>query len=578
MLNALFVALDGADKSGTTRATASMQRQGFVATASFDCKRDTLRAWAHPGQRDVADFAVRTPKGAAACVGPLWYRGQFGNAALKLLLDEYEASGLADETRLRGNFALFLCTPHQCLLFNDLLGLVRIYASADRLFYSTSWLATCAYAGRVELDTAAAVEYVLTGASHSDQTLARGITKLPLASMFDLTEKCVLARPRTWLNGPGAAPATLDSAVAQIGAHLHDVFTEAAAVFPTRTRMALSGGFDSRLILAGLLESGLRPDLFVYGNGASEDVLIARAVADSIGAPLEVIDKGALSQARPMPDLDRLVANALFFDGLPNDGIDDSGIDEQTRLAQTANGYLAMNGGGGEIFRNYFHLPNGRLSAMDIVRTFYRGFDRRVFWRRQDLSSYERRMATSILQAVAPNVEDIRQPLARECVELAYPLFRCHHWMGVNNSVATRHGYFTTPLIDPVSIGLAWRLPLAWKNAGLLESRLVKALHSGVAAHVSAQGFRFSEGPNTKARLVESLDCMRPVLVRPLLNVLGRHLRENTASRTASLARCRALLPGGWYMDEALNLTHLPDDRAISRALAVEIVCRRALA
>lgn len=577
MLNALFVALDGADRSGTTRATASMQRQGFVAASNFDCNRDVLWTWARAGQGHAADLDVHTPNGAAACVGPLWYRGQFGNAALKLLLDECAANRLPDETQLRGNFALLLCTPHQCLLLNDLLGFVRIYASPDKLFYSTSWLATCAYAGRVELDTAAAVEYVLTGASHSDQTPARGIIKLPLACMFNLTEKRVVARPRMWADGHSDTPAALDIAVTQIGAHLHTVFTEVAAVFPARTRIALSGGFDSRLILAGLLDAGTRPELFVYGDAASEDVLIAGAVANSIGAPLEVIDKDTLNTVRPSLDLERLVANALFFDGLPNDGIYDQGVDEQTRVAQTTGGYLVMNGGGGEIFRNYFHLPDRRLSAMDIVRTFYRGFDRQVFRRRQDLSAYESRMAASVLRAVAPNIENIRQPLAREFVELAYPLFRCHHWMGVNNSVAVRHGYFTTPLIDPTLIRLAWRLPLAWKDAGLLESRLVARLHHGVACEMSAHGFRFSAGPGAKARLTEWKDRMRPIFARPLIGTVARRWRKRTAS-PAALAYCRLLLPGEWQMDHALDLARLPDKTALGRALAVETAWRQMLA
>lgn len=576
MLNALFVALDGADEAGTTRASASMQRQGFVAASSFEYNCNVLCTWAHRGQRDVADLDVRTPQGAAACVGPLWYRGLFGNAALKLLLDECDASGLPDETQLRGNFALFLCTPRRCLLLNDLLGFVRIYASPDGLFYSTSWLATCAYIGHVELDMAAAVEYVLTGAAHSDRTLALGITTLPLASMFNLAEKCVLARPRTWSDVHNDAPATLDTAVAEISTHLRDVFTEVAAVFPARTRMALSGGFDSRLILAGLLEAGARPELFVYGNTTSDDVLIARAVADSIGEPLEVIDKDLLSRARPPTDLDRLVANALFFDGLPNDGIHDSGADEQTRLSQTAGGYLAMNGGGGEIFRNYFYLSDRRFSATDIVRTFYRGFDRLVFRQHQDLLAYENRMAASILQAVAPNIRDIQQPLARDCVELAYPLFRCHHWMGVNNSVATRHGYFTTPLIDPVSIGLAWRLPLAWKNVGLLESRLVAHLHQGVASGMSAHGFRFTDGPGLAARFAAWRSRGRPVFARPIIGAIARRVRRRGVT-PSFFSQCRALFPGDWLMDVLLNLEHLPDDQAFSRVLAIEVLWRKLL-
>jgi asparagine synthase (glutamine-hydrolysing) len=575
MLNALFVALDGADPDGVARATASMQRQGFAAAAAFAWDAGALHAWTRPAAPPGEATWARAADGMACCVGPVWYRGQFGNLAVRLLLDEAAAGTPIDESALRGNFALFMQTREHCLLLNDMLGLVRIYASADGRFYSTSWLAACAYAGRVELDAAAAIEYVLLGASHSDNTVACGVTTLPLACVFDLHRRSVRKRPRVWEGAIAAAPVTLDTAVTSIAAHLQRVFGEVAAAFPSRLRAALSGGFDSRLILAGLLDAGEHPELFVYGDAASDDVVVARAVAAATGMHVAVIDKAVLDRDRPLPDLEQLLANALFFDGLPNDGILDRGADGETRLAQTAGGWLALNGGGGEIFRNFFHLPDRRFSASDLVRAFYRGFERRVFRRARDLDAYEQRLAAAIGSTLEAN-GSASQRLPREQVELVYPLFRCHHWMAVNNSVAVRHGCYTTPLLDPVSVGLAWRLPLAWKQAGLLESRLITHLHHGVADENSTYGFRFTAGPDTKARCADWGARARPVAMRPLIGALGRRLRNRVAS-PQRLTHCRGLLPGEWRVDALLDLRHLPDDQALGRALAVELAWRELL-
>src|SRR5690606_3926328 len=134
-----------------------------------------------------------------------------------------------------------------------------------------------------------------------------------------------------------------------------------------------------------------------------------------------------------------------------------------------------LNGGGGEILRNFFHLPDRGFRPLDIVRAFYRGFDRRVFRRAKGLDAYEQRLAGSIGASVGldPEAVDVpRRTLSRESIELVYPLFRCHHWMGLNNSVCTRHGFFTTPLTDLQVVHLASALPLEWKNAGDFESRL----------------------------------------------------------------------------------------------------------
>lgn len=577
MLNTLSVLLRGGDQDAWQRAARSMERQGFLRAAQFDWDGGALGAWSHPSQHGVENCELRTATGIACCAGPIWYRGQFGREALGLLLVDVDAVGGIDEMQLRGNFALFLRTQGHCLLLNDVLGLVRIHVSADGLFYSTSWLAACAYAGSVELDEVAAAEYVLIGASHSDRTVAQGITTLPLAHAFDLTRR--LPQPRlpadTW--HAARVPASFDATVDRICGHLQTVCREVAAAFPGRTRAALSGGFDSRLIVAGLLASGNRPELFVYGDAESEDIPVARMVADSADIPLNVVDKAALNRHAPLPDLEHLVRSALFFDGLPNDGIYDPGADQQTRLEQNAQGRIALNGGGGEVFRNFFHLPDRRLHAVDIVRTFYRGFDQRVFRHPGGLAAWQDHLVSSIGRSLGVDGPATRRTLRREQVELVYPLFRCHHWMGVNNSVATRHGYYATPLVDLNTVRLAWQLPLAWKNAGRLESCLVAKLHPGIASQPSAYGFRFSDGPDWRAHFAEWATCMRPVRARPYINAARRRLRKSGVTR-AMLAHCRALLPGEWRLDPVLDLERLPDDSAFARALAVEVAWRELVA
>ena len=576
MLNTLSVMLRSANPGGWLRAVRSMERQGFLPASSLEWDGGVWNAWTHPGQQAVENFDVRSAYGSACCVGPLWYRGRFGNVALGLLLDDANATGRIDEMELRGNFALFLHARGQCLLMNDALGFVRLYTSSDGLFYSTSWLATCAYAGSMELDESAAAEYVLLGAAHSDRTLARGITTLPLGHAFDLAGRRVQSRLPANAWGATQTPASFDTAVEEISEHLRTICGEVAAAFPGHTRAALSGGFDSRLIVAGLLAAGNHPELFVYGDSTSEDVPIARKVADSVGSALKVIDKDVLNRRMPSLDLERLVNSALFFDGLPNDGIYDPGADQRTRLEQNAGGCIALNGGGGEVFRNFFHLPNRTLHAVDIVRTFYRGFDSKVFRRPRGLASYEDGMVSSIGRTLLIQNATARQTLGRQQVELLYPLFRCHHWMGVNNSIGVRHGYYATPLVDLKTVRLASTLPLAWKNAGRLESRLITKLHPGIAGQPSTYGFRFSDGPDRRARLAEWITCMRPPSARPYINAARRRLYNLRAPRM--IADCRSSLPGAWRLDPVLDLTRLPDNTAFARALAVEVAWRELLA
>ena len=581
MLNAFTIVLGGGP-AGAQRAAASMAQQGFEPAAQFGWRGGVLQAWSSPAQRDTPNLFVHDPAGTACSIGPIWYRGRFGNDALRQLLDEVGAPQpgslpTIDEKQLRGNFALFIQKGDRAWLFNDGLGHVRIHGSSDGLFHGTSWLAARAYEGSADIDEAAAIEYVLLGAVHSDRTVAKGVTKLALGHALDLDARKALPRfPSGMVAGNAPVPSSLDAAVDEIGAHLRIVFGEIAGAFPGHASAALSGGFDSRLIVAGLLANGERPKLFVYGSEDSEDVPIARQVAQAEGIALNVVDKNAANRALPPPDLEALKRSALFFDGLPNDGIFDPGADRDTRLAQSADGFIALNGGGGEIFRNFFHLPDRRYRPRDIVRAFYRGFDSGAFRRPKGLAAYERQLDESIARSLGLPVEageGADAVLSRAQVELVYPLFRCHHWMGLNNSVALRHGHFATPLVDLQTVRAAAALPLAWKNAGLFESRLIAKLHAGIASHASAYGFSFTDGPDDRARRSEWLTGLRPVFARPLINAARRRLHKLAASPDFT-ARCRAMLPGEWRLDAALDLTRLPDDAAFARALAVEVVSR----
>ncbi len=587
MINALTFCRDH-DSAAARRAHRALERQGFVVAASAAWPDGVLVGWSRSDRtRAPSDEARAEPSegfvqsvigdagiGTACCVGPLWYRGRFGNDALHLLLKELGSGQEPDEAELRGNFVAFLRVGDHAWLFNDPLGFARVYRAGDGRFFGTSWLAVRAYTGDGAVDAAAATEYVLLGASHSDATVAAGVRKLPLGYRFDLVADRMVRRPVSGLAWIEAVPRRFEDAVDRVAEHLATVFRDAVLAFPDNIRAALSGGFDSRLILAGLLAQGAQPDLFVYGTAGSSDVVVARTIADGMNLSLRVVDKGACDRQLPEPDEAALVASAFYFDGLPNDGILDRGADRKTRQAQAAAGALVLNGGGGEIFRNFFHLPDRTYGARDLVHVFYRAFDAAVLRSARDLGRYEERLEASIARSLAAvDVTPGPAGYGRDAVELVYPLFRCHHWMGVNNSVALREGWFATPLLDATTVGVAHRLPLTWKDAGRLESRLITRLNPPVATYDSGYGFRFSDGPGARQKASERLTQLRPAGLRPLVNAIARRMRREGIA-PVQVAKLRARLPGEWQVDAFLDVARLPDASALARAVSIEIVSR----
>ena len=96
-----------------------------------------------------------------------------------------------------------------------------------------------------------------------------------------------------------------------VGAHVRQ--------FGDRVNCPLSGGLDSRLLLASLRAAGCTPNVYVYGDPGDADVDVALAIGAAEGFAVDYVDKG-----RPAPspeDFPALVeSNFHDLDALPTKG------------------------------------------------------------------------------------------------------------------------------------------------------------------------------------------------------------------------------------------------------------------
>ncbi len=467
-----------------------------------------------------------------------------------------------------GNYLLAIAKGGALWLLGDPIGLVKLYHARDGSTLSTSWLACAETVEGASVDRSAAQEYVLQGANHGDRTPVSEVGIVPAGRALDLVVNRTVE-----LTGPGTW------AIARPQKNLHDaaaacadlLLRRAAAVaarFPGRVSTALSGGFDSRLVVAAFQAAGAMPELFVYGAEHDEDVEVARSVATAIGVPLRHIDKNREARAAPPLDAERLASNLDFFDGLPPDGIFDRGPDRATRLAQSRDGRVAVNGGGGEILRNFFYLADGSYSASQVVDAFYSGYLPEVFPRPGDEPAYRAAMVDSILRETGAQGR-----LTRQQVELIYPLVRGRHWMSRNNSIAVRTGHFLTMLLDPLLVQWAAALPLGWKDCGRLESMMIARLSPALGAHPMTYGFAPNDGPSLGYRAKMWVQHRRPTWLRRRSMTIKRWLGR-IAPVTVS-PELRALFPGPLAVDSLVRLDRLSADDQIERALTMEALIRR---
>jgi asparagine synthase (glutamine-hydrolysing) len=290
------------------------------------------------------------------------------------------------------------------------------------------------------------------------------------------------------------------------------------AAFPARSR----GGYDSRLILAHLRRRGLNPRLIVYGHD-DENTRTARTIAAGESIALDIVDPS--EEVVPQETFREVVhRNFLHADGYFHDGIFGSDLEIHERINRTAGGTIFLHGGGGEIFRNFFLLPDGTYTARDIVRVMYAKYDPRVCASGFDKHRYEAAIVAKIhrvLGSTAPRID-------RQAIEWLYPNFRCHAWFGRESSLNNAAGASLMPFYERALTDFAATIPVVYKDFGSFQAELIARADRKLASYGSQYGHGFLPPVPFQRCVQDHIKTRMPPSVRPWLYALREGGRKDT--------------------------------------------------
>ncbi len=170
------------------------------------------------------------------------------------------------------------------LLVTDRVGSLHVYRRriGTAVVASTSSMVLAAL-GPVTWDPASCAEFLATGTVFETRTLFREIEKLGPAELHRLGDEGPGARTRYW--EPGATfwdRSPRRGTVAELGRALQQGLRDVAAAFPAPV-MDLTGGLDSRALLAAMLRAELSFDTVVNGAPGHPDVEAANDIARAFG-------------------------------------------------------------------------------------------------------------------------------------------------------------------------------------------------------------------------------------------------------------------------------------------------------
>ena len=422
------------------------------------------------GERRDAMFALRTALTR-------------GNAALAKAVEPLDGSFC---------FALGNGDGQEVRLISDVLGRYHVYWAelAGCRVVSTSSLILAALI-QPEWEPVSVREFLATGYLFELRTLFRGIEKLPPASIVTCRADAAPSISRYWrlsramydeAPAQGDVPtlaATLDSAMA-------DVFRGYE-----RPLLDLTGGFDSRIMLAAALrvDASRRFSTVVNGKGDDPDVIAARGIAETFGLSHE---HGMRDDEWPSRWWRRAKQSLSLCDG-EYDVLEYAGIlDTHDALARRFG--VSVNGSGGEICRGYWWellIPHvGRRGTFDAGRVAAKRFSVDS-WGEGLLDGLNGRdtLTDHFTGVIARACSEFETSRNTACMDNIYLSLRMQRWQGRIASSTSRIWPCISPFMFKAPMEVALSSPPRLRRRGRMARELVAYMNPDLAVLPMAGGY-----------------------------------------------------------------------------------------
>ena len=220
-------------------------------------------------------------------------RTQDSPTAAEVAIHLYEEEGERFPARLQGSFSLAVwdARRHRALLATDLLGLRPLFyrARPDRFAFASAVRALLADGSRPgPVDEVTLGEFLVLGIPLGSRTFFTDVRLVPAGSTVLISAE--RRRPEVRRHSrvryePASGPSLSPKAWAEQGTAAFVEAVHALTAGVPRVDVPLSGGLDSRCIVATLHRLGVPVRTHTLGSSGASDVRLATAVADRLGIP-----------------------------------------------------------------------------------------------------------------------------------------------------------------------------------------------------------------------------------------------------------------------------------------------------
>lgn len=301
-------------------------------------------------------------------VGTPIYKGLGYHDTLKTLLEDYCRDRIQHD-ELCGQYTILFCKTDSIDVLCDSMLCKHIFVDKKREIFSSSMLAVGqSVQEKLHINKDAIYEKFLTGIIMSPNTLFSEVQQVDENIMFSVNAEhsgIHFIQKESIIKDAPSELSGKEKCVQEQAETLLQYFSELENLSADGIDMGLSGGYDSRLVLACLIQSGIK-NLHLHTHQTEsdhkKDIVIAKAMANYIGVPCNIVPSRHLCNCEDAEDIIR--RSVLFFDGRTSFSIGGCGetYTAEYRRRATQDTPMTLTGVGGELYRNVFSLGKKKYS------------------------------------------------------------------------------------------------------------------------------------------------------------------------------------------------------------------------
>jgi hypothetical protein len=375
-------------------------------------------------------------------IGTFVYRDAIGTRALKFIYEDWSQFPHI-LSNIKGHFNLVTYVNGKLTVITDKASMYHSYYAfhGDMLYISSSFLSVAESIPHLTLSRQEGLEFICTSNWYGNSTVFQEIRPLP-GGMLVNVERGLKMTPYFTLLFEGK-PLTVDQSYRFIGEQLSWLLKN-----PPRISVDLTGGHDTRLIVAALKSLSVNFRCYINTEPGKPDVAIARRIAERENMILDVYnDIPPVSKEETEEYKDRVRKMFFLFDGCRSAFAAAAELNIHKYLAERAD--IRISGHGTELTRNYDWQKG--YTGLSWNNFFDNIFTVPVL---PDMREYKENLLAKIT-AVTP----IGDKLTFLDINKIYYLTRCMYWAGTRITMANQYYYLYLPFEDISLVQFLFAMP-----------------------------------------------------------------------------------------------------------------------